>query len=167
VLATALVVGALRPDGLAASPTPVPSLCSASEKPLIRWIVKGGDKLVSVCASADFAKDRGYLQYRFGRPGKVELQFPATTGGTHRQFTYSHYFRARFDETSLSFVNGGHRYTLRDDYDGEQRKAVKTTSITVEPNDGKGRTTEIKCHELAPSDLAALGDALPNEEHDD
>jgi hypothetical protein len=153
--------------GPAAAASPVPSLCTREEKPLIRWATKGSDKLVSLCASPDFGKGRGSLQYRFGRPDKIELRFPASSDGSHEQFVYSHYFRARFDQTSLSFVHDGYRYTLHDDYDGEQGKPVKSTSVTVEPLDGKGRSVEIHCRELAPSDLAALGDALPNHDADE
>ena len=40
--------------------------CSATEK-----------RIISVCASQDLAPDHGFLQYRFGRPGKVELTVPA------------------------------------------------------------------------------------------
>jgi hypothetical protein len=34
-------------------------------------------KMISVCASKDLAPDRGYLQYRFGSPDKVEVVVPA------------------------------------------------------------------------------------------
>jgi len=159
-LALGLLATVLGSSALAASP--VPSLCTKDEKPLIRWAVKGSEKLVSLCASLDLGKDRGYLQYRFGKPDQIELRFPASTEKTQQQFVYSHYFRARFDQTQLSFVNQGVRYTLRDDYDGEGAKPVKSTSIAIEPASGKGREKEIRCRELAPSDLAALGDALPN-----
>jgi hypothetical protein len=33
--------------------------------------------MISVCASKDLAADRGYLQYRFGLPDKVEVAVPA------------------------------------------------------------------------------------------
>lgn len=36
-----------------------------------------GKKVISVCASKDIAPDHGYLQYRYGTPGKIEMTVPA------------------------------------------------------------------------------------------
>lgn len=38
-----------------------------------------GKKSVSICASADFSAHGGYLQYRFGNPGAIELALPKST----------------------------------------------------------------------------------------
>jgi len=56
--------------------------------------VKRPAKIVSVCASKDITAEKGYLQYRFGLPGKIELEYPKDRTGTQQKFKYSHYFRA-------------------------------------------------------------------------
>ncbi len=53
------------------------SLCSPAEN--VVFACRAGAKMVSVCASKDAAPDRGYLQYRFGKPdpaSPVELSLP-------------------------------------------------------------------------------------------
>src|SRR5712691_7480717 len=73
------------------------SLCAKDEHIIFSCAVKRTAKLpakiVSLCASRDLDKERGYLQYRFGLPGKVELEFPKGRQGTQQQFRYSHYLR--------------------------------------------------------------------------
>ena len=89
--------GALQPN----------SLCAKDERIIFSCPIKRPAKIVSVCASKDLTSDRGYIQYRFGLPAKVELEFPKERNGSQQKFQYSHYFRARVDETEISFtVNG-------------------------------------------------------------
>jgi hypothetical protein len=54
-----------------------PTLCRADEDVL--FSCTAAKKLISVCASKALAADHGYLQYRFGSPGKVELAIPSDT----------------------------------------------------------------------------------------
>lgn len=51
-----------------------PTLCQADEDNIFNC--HAGKKVISVCASKDASADHGYLQYRFGAPGKVELTVP-------------------------------------------------------------------------------------------
>src|SRR5437868_6678757 len=48
------------------------SLCAKSEHIIFSCVLKRTAKIVSLCASPDLDKERGYLQYRFGLPAKVE-----------------------------------------------------------------------------------------------
>src|SRR6266480_5829555 len=52
------------------------SLCTKDERVVFSCPVKRPAKIVSVCASKDLTSEHGYLQYRFGLPGKIELEFP-------------------------------------------------------------------------------------------
>src|SRR6266404_2428089 len=79
------------------------TLCAQDERVIFSCPVKRPAKIVSVCASKDLSSDRGYLQYRFGLPGKVELEYPKDRQGTQRKFHYTHYFRAQFDLTEIDF----------------------------------------------------------------
>jgi hypothetical protein len=51
------------------------TLCASDENTV--FSCSTAKKIIAVCASKDFAADRGYLQYRFGSPNKVELTVPA------------------------------------------------------------------------------------------
>src|SRR5438128_10829064 len=57
------------------------SLCAKDERIIFSCITKRAAKIVSLCASKDLTNDRGYLQYRFGLPGKIELEFPKSRQG--------------------------------------------------------------------------------------
>src|SRR5713101_6833009 len=52
------------------------SLCATNERIIFSCLVKRPAKIVSVCASKDLTSESGYLQYRFGLPEKLELEFP-------------------------------------------------------------------------------------------
>jgi hypothetical protein len=53
-----------------------PTLCLNDEQQIFSCHT-ATKKIIAVCASKDLAADRGYLQYRFGTPGKVEVSVPA------------------------------------------------------------------------------------------
>src|SRR5213592_3963102 len=58
------------------------SLCAKDERIIFSCPIKRPAKIVSVCASKDLTSDRGYIQYRFGLPDKVELEFPKERAGS-------------------------------------------------------------------------------------
>src|SRR5256886_14959274 len=81
------------------------TLCDRNERVIFSCPIKRPAKIVSICASKDLTSERGYLQYRFGLPGKIELEFPKDRTGTQTKFQYTHYFRAQVDLTEISFNN--------------------------------------------------------------
>jgi len=84
VLFCALVISA------PASQTQTGSLCESTEKIVFSCTGGKAAKIVSLCSSKELTKDRGYLQYRFGLPGKIELEFPKQREQTQQAFKYSH-----------------------------------------------------------------------------
>jgi len=52
------------------------SLCAQDEQ--IAFSCSVGRKIVSLCASSDLSKTAGYVQYRYGQRGKVEMTYPQT-----------------------------------------------------------------------------------------
>src|SRR5436190_117829 len=80
------------------------TLCAREERVIFSCVLRRPARMVSVCASKDLTNDKGYLQYRFGLPGKLELEFPKKRVNTQQQFEYSHYFRARVDLTEINFT---------------------------------------------------------------
>ena len=139
------------------------SLCAGTEKIVFNCSVKRTAKTVSLCASKDFAKDRGYLQYRFGMPGKIELEFPKTKANTQQQFHYSHYFRYQVDLTEISFNIDGYEYQIFDTYNGEEKQKVSEEGVNVTPP-GKTKETSFVCAAKAQADYSVLQDALTNDQ---
>ncbi len=76
------------------------SLCHEREQ--IIFSCSLGKKMVSVCASNDFSASSGYLQYRFGKGGVLELAFPNLTESAQA----SQFVQAR----TLMFAGGGGGY---------------------------------------------------------
>src|SRR5437588_6269227 len=90
------------------------SLCTQAEYVVFSCAVRQTGKIVSLCGSRDLGKERGYLQYRFGLPAKLELEFPKDRTRTQQQFNYSHYFRAQVDLTEIKFNLEGYEYSVFD-----------------------------------------------------
>ncbi|MGZ8530498.1 MAG: hypothetical protein ACXW6J_07640 [Candidatus Binatia bacterium] len=80
-LSILLIATLLRPAAslLAAEMATVaqpPSLCRAEEQIIFTCVAAGSAKFASLCGSRLLDHRRGYLQYRYGNPGAIELQFP-------------------------------------------------------------------------------------------
>jgi hypothetical protein len=137
------------------------SLCAQDEHIIFSCPVKRTAKIVSLCASRDLDKERGYLQYRFGLPGKVELEFPKGRQGTQQQFHYTHYFRARVDLTEISFNVGGYEYQIFDDYNGEEKPSISSQGVNVTAP-GKPKEVSFVCRSKPKADYSTLQDVLPH-----
>src|SRR5262245_59396824 len=101
-----------RESSAASKVVPAPSLCEETEKVVFSCQLKNPAKIVSLCSSTKLTKTEGYLQYRFGVPGKIELEYPKQRSDAQKSFHYSHYFRAQVDETEISFSSDGYTYTV-------------------------------------------------------
>ncbi len=88
------------------------SLCAEGEQIVFSCQLKRATKIVSLCASLDLDKERGYLQYRFGVPGRIELQFPRERQRAQQNFRYAHYFRYQVDMTEIGFRIDGYQYSI-------------------------------------------------------
>lgn len=54
----------------------------------------------------------GYVQYRFGIPGKLELQYPASRTGTQSKFTYDEMHPHLGLSRTLTFTRDGYKYSV-------------------------------------------------------
>jgi hypothetical protein len=143
--------GALQPN----------SLCAKDERIIFSCPVKRPARIVSVCASKDLTSDRGYIQYRFGLPAKVELEFPKERNGSQQKFQYSHYFRARVDETEISFTVNGYEYQVTDDYNAEEKTAQTIQGVMVTAP-GKPKDVSLACRIKPKADYTDLQAVLPS-----
>src|SRR5438552_15599515 len=137
------------------------SLCATNERIIFSCLVKRRAKIVSVCASRDLTSERGYLQYRFGLPEKIELEFPKDRTGTQEKFHYTHYFRAQFDLTEISFSINGYEYQVTDDYNGEEKPAqiIQGVSVTAP---GKPKEVTFVCRTKPRADYTDLHAVIGN-----
>jgi hypothetical protein len=137
------------------------TLCEAGERIIFSCDVKRPAKIVSLCASKDLTNERGYVQYRFGLPGNVELEYPKERSGTQEKFHYSHYFRAQVDLTEISFTNDGYEYQITDDYNGEEKPAQSIQGVSVTAP-GKPKEVSLSCRAKPKVDYADLQAVFPN-----
>lgn len=138
------------------------SLCEKDEKIVFSCPITKPAKIVSLCSSKQLTKEQGYLQYRFGLPGKIELQFPKQREHTQTAFKYSHYFRAHFDLTEISFTQAGHQYAIFDDYNGEEKPIRHEQGIKITPPNGKELT--LTCRGKAKAQYGDLAEVFPEPE---
>ena len=139
------------------------SLCESTEKIVFSCTINKPAKIVSLCSSNELTKERGYLQYRFGLPGKIELEFPKQREQTQAAFKYSHYFRAQFDQTEISFSQEGYEYAIFDDYNGEQKPVQHDQGVRITPpNNGKEVT--LSCRGKARAQYGDLAEVFPEPE---
>src|SRR5205807_1654490 len=137
------------------------TLCEKGERVIFSCPVKRPAKIVSLCASKNLTSETGYLQYRFGLPGKIELEFPKDRTGTQQKFQYTHYFRAQFDLTEISFTNNGYEYQITDDYNGEEKPAQTNQGVSVTAP-GKPKEISFVCRTKPKADYTDLQAVLLN-----
>jgi hypothetical protein len=137
------------------------SLCARDERIIFSCPVKKPAKIVSLCAAKNLTADQGYLQYRFGLPGKIELEFPKERTGTQQKFQYTHYLRAQVDLTEISFSNNGYEYQITDDYNGEEKPAQSIQGVMVTAP-GKPKEVSLACRTKPKADYTDLQAVLPN-----
>ena len=107
------------------------TLCAKNERVIFACVLRRPAKIVSVCASKDLTRETGYLQYRFGSPAKIELEYPNDRTGTQQKFEYTHYMRALVDLNEINFSVDGVDYSVVDDYNGEEKPAQSIEGITI------------------------------------
>ena len=143
------------------------SLCAKTEQIIFSCATKragarvagSSSRIVSLCASRDLDKEHGYLQYRYGLPGKVELEFPSSREGTQRKFQYTHYMRYQVDLTEINFEIDGYQYQIFDDYNGEEKPRISTEGVNVTAP-GKPKEVSFVCRAKARADFSLLQDVL-------
>lgn len=136
----------------------VPSHCTADEWAVFSCAIEGSSRVVSLCATGEGAP--ATLVYRFGRLGRVELQYPDDRLDSLSRFRTQHYFRAGVDRREVSFTLGATRYAVFDEYDAAEHP-TRIRGVRVGTSDGSASETERPCAGQAISALPRLQDALP------
>ena len=71
-----------------------------------------GSRLISLCASRDLDGQNGYMQFRYGKPGKIEISYPDKTQNPRYVFFESHRSYTDGSESRISFTREGAKYVL-------------------------------------------------------
>ena len=147
VLAMGVLAGAalMAPPAAQAGTAAPGSLCEAGEAVQFSCPM-GRGRLLSVCGQPPAA-----LQYRFGKPGQIELRYPADAAQGPQLFLFAQYMRYQVDRIALHFTNEGTDYEVFDEHeDGKRSAGVRVSKA------GDGRETALPCRGPVTSRLGAL-----------
>lgn len=143
-----------------------PTLCTPDENILFQCTLK--TKLLSLCASKDFAPDRGTLQYRFGTSKKLDLVYPATPQAAAGHFFFSSTPYSGGGEAHIRFETAGYEYFLfdkviRTSFNGPNNPEFTAGVVTRH----EGKTSMRECSNAASGIHANAYEAIPGETYDD
>jgi hypothetical protein len=137
------------------------SLCAKNENVVWSCETVRDRKLASICSSKVLEETRGYVQYRFGRVGQVEMEFPRERTNTQAAFKYSRYTRPLVTYLKLEFVNNGFTYTISDDSNEEEKPPQRDATITVTPKGANAKETTLHCRLPIMGSLMKLEGFVP------
>jgi hypothetical protein len=111
----AVALSCLAASAAAAWPSPAmaapaSTLCRANE--LVVFSCSTGAHTASICASGDVSKSIGAMQYRFGRPGRLDLAYPDAGAKPTDVFTSGMMMFSGGGGAWLRFSKGAFRYTI-------------------------------------------------------
>lgn len=140
------------------------SLCATGERVVWSCETVKERKLASLCGSTDLDRAHGYLQYRFGQVGQIELEFPRERVNTQSAFKYSRYTRPLVTMLKLEFVNNGFTYTISDDSNEEEKPSRRDAIITVRAAGTNAKETILRCRLPVTGSLMTLEDVVQRED---
>ncbi|MFJ3048277.1 hypothetical protein ACIPEN_20785 [Herbaspirillum chlorophenolicum] len=148
---------------------PEPTMCKPGEKDIFSCTTHAR-KTASLCASPDFSAGGGTVQYRFGTPANIELQYPNTPQPAAGKFFFSSTMYSGGGEAHIRFASGGYDYilfdrTVRTNFKGPTNDPQFSSGIVVRgPKGGKASTRGCTNDASIKSDAY---EALPKEEFED
>jgi hypothetical protein len=140
------------------------SLCTRGEQVLWSCETAKTRALASICGSKNLDHAHGYVQYRFGRAGRVEMEFPRERTNTQSAFKYSRYTRYMVTYLKLEFVNNGFTYTISDDSNYEEKPGRRDADITITPAGANAKETRVRCRLPVAGSLMKLEDVVKKAE---
>ncbi|MBF3411150.1 hypothetical protein ACGY7B_26245 [Burkholderia pseudomallei] len=106
-------------------------------------------KTISLCGAPPAS-----IQYRYGKPGQIELAFPDKPADGVNQLRYAHYWRYQIDRTEITFSRADTAYALFDYTEADGRNAGVRVTLP------DGTEHEVMCSGPITSHLNALGKSL-------
>lgn len=118
--------------------------CLKHEERVFSCQIQKSNKVLSLCAVPAKAKNPGYLQYRFGRPGHVELQYPQAKSTSYSKFNWQSIGYSGGWDTRIQFSNAGYRYQIYDRaYKIDIKRKDRSGGVLVLK--GNKQLAELKC----------------------
>ncbi|MFD1261426.1 hypothetical protein [Entomomonas asaccharolytica] len=131
------------------------SICDTDEDVLFSCTMQNGKQL-SICGVKK--ENQLLINYKYGKPKKIELIFPQNAQDNNDLFKYNHYFRYQTDYFRIVFVNNGYEYEIYRNYDGENSNEV-TAGVNVS-NLLSAKTYNNQCKTLQTDRINQLSDLL-------
>ncbi len=133
-----------------------PTHCKPGEKIFFNCSVRGG-KVISVCGSTAVSANSGYLQYRFGKPGRPEFEFPSALEGSQRKFDLESHRPYQGESELLHFSSANYEYSVYQAA-GTDPTPFRSAGVFVSraAPDGASTSIEIKCGARRVESLAEL-----------
>ena len=126
--------------------------CTAAEQVILSCEIEGkAGKVLSLCASKEVTATTGWMAYRFGALGAVELEVPSTPAPPPATFAYATESEGpQISHSTWTFTNEGHTFVVHDSFfHGEQENGL---TITL-PD---GREVPLSCTQPAINHFGAL-----------
>jgi hypothetical protein len=145
------------------------SLCARDEETIWSCEIDGSSsrKIASICGSKQLDERRGYVQYRFGRPRNVELEYPQGRANTQSAFTYKRYTRPLVTNLAIKFTVGGYTYKIYDESNDEERPGRRAARISVLPPGEGSKPLDLNCRKPIAGTLMSLEDVVTRSASDD
>ncbi|MEM5299652.1 hypothetical protein VSR82_35775 [Burkholderia sp. JPY481] len=86
------------------------TLCYPQEE--VYFSCQTNGKIMSICASGNISPDNGYVQYRFGKADKMEIEFPKNPFSPRKWFSLSDIREGSVNFSHLKFNSGHYQYVL-------------------------------------------------------
>ena len=143
-------------------PTEAIALCDAGEKLIFGCKVAGG-KEFSLCTSQVVNKRSGYLRYRFGVPGSLEINYPADRAKPQYFFKFSRQTRFESESQYIRFSYQDNRYEVFDEKQTVAGIDKRTSGVRNTKSGVNFYATENVCIGTPDGNLRTLENVLPSE----
>ena len=145
------------------------SLCSSTEQTFFSCRIANSVKIASVCGARNTSPSDGYLQYRFGLPGKIEFEYPTEQKGSTEHFWWDGRSHADVDDNWFWFKSSGYVYSAFYIEDHKKHRGTQKirTGILIEKKSDEKWNKTLKCAQPATGDFTRLADIVQSSEVDD
>ena len=107
---SALFVILLMSIGVTYAQSSEETLCDSHEEIYFSCPIK--NKIVSVCASGNISPNNGYVEYRIGKRGNIDFQYPEKSYPPLGRFSISDITGGNLNLVHLKFKSGGYDYVV-------------------------------------------------------
>jgi len=113
------------------------NLCGPGETVWFGAALKGTGQLVSLCGLPPAAGAPGWVEFRKGKPGAIDLRYPAERAGSFKKFLYRRYTRPRTTYLKIEFARDGLAYAILEFFEADR---VPPSSVSFRVSRQSDRT---------------------------